>query len=286
MHHHTHHNRGCGVANGSTHVVGVVCGALGSVLCCATNTPVVLHIPHNKPPHTPTVVFVVPVLTIHTIHHCCCCWWWWRHNGRHGVCQQAKQEKRGCSTWCWLVVAKPCTGHPQTHQTSPTTQQVVHWCWCGHNQTMLARFVWHGNVVGVFDPSNKTCCGAMLWWLHPVHHHHIACTPTHMPPCCHACLTPLQGHLAIVVHHSVWPLASTPHLVVDVVALQPHLPPSHHITPFHWCFVDVVVDWLVGWWWLLVWQAVLLHQHHLLVECVHTHSLGLCGTKHTVEHKW
>lgn len=284
VHHHTHHNRGCGVANGSTHVVGVVCGALGSVLCCATNTPVVLHIPHNKPPHTPTVVFVVPVLTIHTIHHCC--WWWWWDNGRHGVCQQAKQEKRGCSTWCWLVVAKPCTGHPQTHQTSPTTQQVVHWCWCGHNQTMLARFVWHGNVVGVFDPSNKTCCGAMLWWLHPVHHHHIACTPTHMPPCCHACLTPLQGHLANVVHHSVWPLASTPHLVVDVVALQPHLPPSHHITPFHWCFVDVVVDWLVGWWWLLVWQAVLLHQHHLLVECVHTHSLGLCGTKHTVEHKW
>ena len=122
----------------------------------------------------------------------------------------------------------PCTGHPQTHQTSPTTQQVVHWCWCGHNQTMLARFVWHGNVVGVFDPSNKTCCGAMLWCLHPVHHHHIACTPTHMPPCCHACLTPLQDHLAIVVHHSVWPLASTPHLVVDVVALQPHLPPSHH----------------------------------------------------------
>ena len=249
MHHHTHHNRGCGVANGSTHVVGVVCGALGSVLCCATNTPVVLHIPHNKPPHTPTVVFVVPVLTIHTIHHCWCCWWWWWwHNGRDGVGQQAKQEKRGCSTWCWLVVAKPCTGHPQTHQTSPTTQQVVHWCWCGHNQTMLARFVWHGDVVGVFDPTNKTCCGAMVWCLHPVHHHHIACTPTHMAPCCHACLTPLQGHLANVVHHNVWLLASTPHLVVDVVALQPQLPPSHHITPFQWCFVDVVVDWLVGWW--------------------------------------
>ena len=157
--------------------------------------------------------------------------------------------------------------------------------------------------IGVGVATTKQClhalCGMAMWWVcltHPTKHVVVPCcggctlfttttTSLARPHTCHLVATlvsPLQGHLAIVVHHSVWPLASTPHLVVDVVALQPHLPPSHHITPFHWCFVDVVV----GWWWLLVWQAVLLHQHHLLVECVHTHSLGLCGTKHTVEHKW
>ena len=74
--HHTHHTTGAVVWPMAQHtwwVWFVVHWALCFVvppthLWCFTS-----HITNH---HTPTVVFVVPVLTNHTIHHCCCCCCW------------------------------------------------------------------------------------------------------------------------------------------------------------------------------------------------------------------
>ena len=286
MHHHTHHNRGCGVANGSTHVVGVVCGALGSVLCCATNTPVVLHIPHNKPPHTPLLCLLCQCSqsTPSTTAAAGWCWWLW-HNDRHGVWvnKQNKKSEVAALGVGWLLPSHALAIHKHTKHHPPHNK------WC----------------IGVGVATTKQClhalCGMAMWWVcltHPTKHVVVPCcggctlftttTSLARPHTCHLVATLVSHHFKATLPLLCTTVCGPLHPHHTLLLMWLHCSHScHHLTTSHPFIGVLLMLWWIGWWvGGLVWQAVLLHQHHLLVECVHTHTLGLCGTKHTVEHKW
>ena len=164
--------------------------------------------------------------------------------------------------------------------------------WCGaaaccHHHSSPTRLVHQCGILCCSIVQFVSCVCAWFWWcclnhlsmpmpctlptswLLTIHHHQVACMhhTWHLVAMLVLCF---QLFLVVVVHHSVWPLASTA-LLVHLVVLQSLPPPSHHITTLIVVVVVVV-------WWLLVWQVVLLRKLHLLLlQCVCMHPVALCG---------
>ena len=159
--------------------------------------------------------------------------------------------------------------------------------------------------IGVGVATTKQClhalCGMAMWWVcltHPTKHVVVPCcggctlftttTSLARPHTCHLVATLVSHHFKATLPLLCTTVCGPLHPHHTLLLMRLHCSHScHHLTTSHPFIGVLLMLWWIGWWvGGLVWQAVLLHQHHLLVECVHTHSLGLCGTKHTVEHKW